>query len=162
MSFLFANRTPASDLAKWLAEFFKSCIKEIFVKNVTLRDEEKVFMGILAKTRKDKALHGWSVTKFGGQMGSPDHLKLITLHSAKGLEFDMVCMMGLDQGIIPWVKQSAEAKREPRRLFYVGLTRARHEVNLLCSGWTERNGNRYENGPSEFLVEVWNKLKGKE
>ena len=92
-------------------------------------------------------------------MGSADHLKLITLHSAKGLEFDMVCMMGLDQGIIPWANQSAEAKREPRRLFYVGLTRARNEVNLLCSGWTERNGRVFENGPSEFLVEVWKKLK---
>ena len=159
VSFLFANRNSATDLAKWLAKFFTCCIKELFIKNVTLRDEEKVFIGILGKTGKNKALHGWTVAKFGGQMGSADHLKLITLHSAKGLEFDMVCMIGLDQGIIPWANQSAEAKREPRRLFYVGLTRARNEVNLLCSGWTERNGRIFKNGPSEFLVEVWDKLK---
>lgn len=162
VSFLFANRTPNSDLAKWLAEFFKSCIKEIFIKNVTLRDEEKVFIEILKNAGKGRALNEWSVAKFGGQMGSPDHLKLITLHSAKGLEFDMVCMMGLDQGIIPWANQKAEAKRERRRLFYVGLTRARNEVNLLCSGWTERNGRVFNNGPSEFLLEVWKKLKAEQ
>jgi hypothetical protein len=40
------------------------------------------------------------------------------------------------------------------RVFYVGLTRARHEVHMLYSGWYEAKGRKYSNGPSEFLREV--------
>jgi len=64
-------------------------------------------------------------------------------------------MLGLDQGIIPsYHENTPSSKREPRRLFYVGLTRARHEVHMLYSGWYEGGGRRYRNGPSEFLLEV--------
>jgi DNA helicase-2/ATP-dependent DNA helicase PcrA len=102
-----------------------------------------------------------TVGVFGGQAGSPDHLNLITLHSAKGLEFDVVILMGLEQGKIPsWRAETDAARREARRLFYVGLTRARHEVHMTYSGWTEnRFGRRFVRGPSEFLVEVQERLR---
>lgn len=86
---------------------------------------------------------------------------LITLHSAKGLEFDAVIMMGMDQGKIPsWAAKTPESKREPRRLFYVGLTRARHEVHITFSGFTvNRSGRRFDSGPSGFVIEVGRRLK---
>lgn len=98
---------------------------------------------------------------FGGQAGASDHVNLITLHSAKGMEFDVVLIMGLEQGRIPrWDANMLEKKAEARRLFYVGLTRARHEVHLLCSGFTlNRNGRRFDNGASEFMIEVYRKVK---
>jgi DNA helicase II / ATP-dependent DNA helicase PcrA len=102
-----------------------------------------------------------TVAGLGGQAGSPDHLNLITLHSAKGLEFDVVVMMGLEQGRMPsWAAKTADSKREPRRLFYVGLTRSRHEVHITFSGFTiNRQGRRFDNGPSEFVIEVAKRLK---
>jgi DNA helicase-2/ATP-dependent DNA helicase PcrA len=66
----------------------------------------------------------------------------------------------MDQDRIPsWAATSLESKQEQRRLFYVGLTRARHEVQMTFSGWTEnRWGRRFHKEASEFLLEVQRKL----
>ena len=64
-----------------------------------------------------------------------------------------VFMLGLEQGVIPGYGETTPAlKREPRRLFYVGLTRARYEVHMLYSGWRESPYGRKSDGPSEFLL----------
>lgn len=56
----------------------------------------------------------------GGGDGSPRHVNMLTLHSAKGCEYDVVYMVGMDQGAMPWVNESEAELRESRRLFYVG------------------------------------------
>ena len=102
----------------------------------------------------------WTVTVFAGQGGSPDHLNLVTLHSAKGLEFRVVIMMGMEQGRIPRWNAGDITRREQRRLFYVGLSRAKDEVHMTYSGWTQNQyGRRFMNGPSEFLAEVRDQLE---
>ena len=80
----------------------------------------------------------------------------MTLHSAKGLEFDVVIMAGVDEGNLPnWSCTTGSQLAQQRRLFYVGLTRAKREVHLTYSGWTEnRYGRRFAKGPSRFLSEV--------
>ena len=149
-------------LHQWLTDLHTSCLKETFKRERTFRDEQEAFEKLGKACASGGPLESVHVVTFSGQSGSPEHLNLITLHSAKGLEFDVVIMMGMDQGRIPRWNQSSEAEKQERgRLFYVGLTRARYEAHLTYSGWTANQyGRRFEHGPSEFLLEVQRKLSG--
>lgn len=81
---------------------------------------------------------------------------LMTLHSAKGLEFPVVFITGLEEGIFPHSRSSYDASEmeEERRLMYVGMTRAKQELYLLYA--TERTlyGGRTANIPSRFLSDI--------
>jgi len=161
VGFLFSHRAPKHRAGDWLAEARQELLADTCRREPTLRDEAASVEGLLRVFGPEGKLTELTVAAFGGQGGSPNHLNLITLHSAKGLEFDVVVMLGMDQGKVPsWSARSIESKREQRRLFYVGLTRARHEVHMTFSGFTtNRSGMRFDNGPSEFLIEVARKLK---
>jgi DNA helicase-2/ATP-dependent DNA helicase PcrA len=158
--FLFGHRQPSSADA-WLSDSYDSLLEGTLKREPTLRDESVTLANLRRVCGNDGKLRELTVAGLGGQGGSPDHLNLITLHSAKGLEFDVVCMMGMEQGRIPsWAAKTADSKREPRRLFYVGLTRARHEVHMTYSGFTvNKYGKRFYNGASEFILEVQQRLE---
>ena len=159
--FLFGHRTPGITASTWLTEAHNALLEPVLKREATMRDESVAVANLLRVCGKDGKLNELTVAGLGGQAGSPEHLNLITLHSAKGLEFDVVVMMGMDQGRMPsWAARTPESKREPRRLFYVGVTRSRHEVHITFSGFTvNRQGRRFDNGPSEFIVEVARRLK---
>jgi DNA helicase-2/ATP-dependent DNA helicase PcrA len=78
---------------------------------------------------------------------------LATLHSAKGLEWDIVYLIGLNDGLVPITYAKTEvAIDEERRLLYVGITRARHRLHLSwAKGGSARGGERR---PSRFLAEL--------
>ena len=66
----------------------------------------------------------------------------------------------LEQGRILRWNAGDITRREQRRLFYVGLSRAKDEVHMTYSGWTQNQyGRRFMNGPSEFLAEVRDQLE---
>ena len=100
------------------------------------------------------ALAELDMASLGGRDGSPSHLNLLTLHSAKGCEYDVVIMVGLDLGSLPWLNESPAKLRESRRLFYVGLTRARDEIHMLYSGFVDTPRGRMYRGRSPFLNEL--------
>ena len=87
---------------------------------------------------------------------SSDAVILMTLHSAKGLEFPVVFITGLEESILPHSRALYEATEmeEERRLMYVGMTRARQELYLTYA--TERNlyGGRQHNPPSRFISDI--------
>ena len=126
----------------------------------TMADETEVLKALYELCKPSKPLAQYTVANFGGQRGSPDRLNLTTIHSAKGLEYDVVIMTGLEQGRLPFYKVSADEEKEARRLFYVAMTRARHEVHLLWSGWYINKGKQYANGRSKFVDEVMNQIGG--
>jgi DNA helicase-2/ATP-dependent DNA helicase PcrA len=83
----------------------------------------------------------------------------MTLHNAKGLEYDKVFLIGMEDGVFPH-SRSIEAGdiEEERRLFYVGVTRARRELYLTHARTRAMYGGREWNVPSRFLSEVPSEL----
>ncbi len=89
-----------------------------------------------------------------------DNVHLMTLHSAKGLEFPIVFIIGLEEGLLPHVnsiKNESELEEE-RRLMYVGITRAKEEVFLLYANQRMLFGNFKINLPSRFINDIPSKL----
>ena len=85
-----------------------------------------------------------------------DAVHLMTLHSAKGLEFKIIFIAGLEEGILPHSRSMLDASEmeEERRLMYVGITRAKEKVYLIFTN--ERNifGSTQVNAPSRFLDDI--------
>jgi len=120
----------------------------------SLADQREQVMRMSAALAVGGALAELDLRSLGGRDGSPLHLNLLTLHSAKGCEYDVVIMVGLDLGGLPWRNEQPAARRESRRLFYVGLTRARDEVHMLYSGYVDTGRGRMHWGRSPFLNEL--------
>lgn len=85
-----------------------------------------------------------------------DVVVMMTLHSAKGLEFPYVFVLGLEEGIFPseMSRFSQEDLEEERRLCYVGITRAKKELYLSCAASRMMFGQTKRNKPSRFLMEI--------
>jgi superfamily I DNA/RNA helicase len=102
-----------------------------------------------------------------------DAVTLLTLHAAKGLEFDVVFIAGCERGLLPlWLPGAASAPRagqngthaekagprvdpdEERRLLFVGMTRARTRLFLSCAARRSRPGGPSTAGPSPFLAAI--------
>jgi superfamily I DNA/RNA helicase len=115
-----------------------------FLERVTLVDEEE------PKSDKDAD-------------AEPNRVTLMTLHSAKGLEFTHVFLVGLEEEILPHARSVHEAGEaaagvdpiaEERRLFYVGITRARHRLTLSGCRTRRRGRESATRQPSRFLKEL--------
>ena len=91
-----------------------------------------------------------------GMEDDEDSITLMTLHSAKGLEFPVVFLVGMEEGIFPGYKSIGEPKEleEERRLCYVGITRAKKYLFLTCAKQRTIFGSTTYNAPSRFINEI--------
>ena len=85
-----------------------------------------------------------------------DAVTLITMHAAKGLEFDVVFIAGMEEGVFPHSRALDDPRQmqEERRLAYVGLTRARHRLYLTHATQRATWGRGGFSMPSRFLMEI--------
>lgn len=134
-------------------------IRELFnsVDTYILRNPEGGLKGFIEEVSLLTDIDSWN--------DQDNRVTLMTLHSAKGLEFPIVFMTGLEDGLFPLYRSldSRKELEEERRLFYVGLTRAKDRVYLLYATHRRRMGAEYDIGlmsrfireiPEEYLEEI--------
>lgn len=132
ISTLFRCRDDSLSLRKWLSILTAEVIKSALNEEPAMADEKDMIEGLLKATDKGGALQDFTIKVFGNQGRSPDQINLLTLHSSKGLEFQSVIMVGLEKNVFPNAFANTKQKQEePKRLFYVGITRAKRLVHLL-------------------------------
>lgn len=110
------------------------------------------------------------LTDFDTKQFDDSMVSMMTLHTAKGLEFPVVFITGLEKGLFPIVrgKNDKEEEEEERRLFYVGMTRAKKRLFLTYARQRARFGEYQYQSPSNFLYEInrelleWNDLSTKQ
>ncbi|MDE6398170.1 MAG: UvrD-helicase domain-containing protein [Clostridiales bacterium] len=89
------------------------------------------------------------------EMDDGNYVSLATVHSAKGLEFKVVYIVGMEESIFPIIRMDAsEDEQEERRLFYVAITRARERLFVTYAGSRFLYGQRKQMMPSRFLKEA--------
>lgn len=98
-----------------------------------------------------------------------DQVRLMTLHAAKGLEFDRVWLVGCEEGLLPHTRSLEDGQiEEERRLMYVGITRARRVLSITHCAQRRRAGEVVSTEPSRFLTELpedcidWPQASGRE
>ncbi len=95
-------------------------------------------------------------TDLDSQDTDEEGIVMMTMHSAKGLEFPVVFMVGMEEGVFPGARAAAEPDEleEERRLCYVAMTRAREQLHLTCAAQRMLFGRTTANRPSRFLQEI--------
>jgi superfamily I DNA/RNA helicase len=148
---LVRSRDPNLPLLPWLCKIEEEVLRSAFESEPALRDEAEAFATLKQAASPSGPLGGGNLERFGAERGAPHYLNLITLHSSKGREFEAVIVMGLDLGKLP---RNEYQNEEERRLFYVGLTRAKREFHMTFSGWIATRRGRWVRGVSPFLLEI--------
>jgi len=128
---LFSLRDGTLTLRRWLRVLRAAALDTMLQGEPGLADEIDNLDELTASATAGGVLQNFTVEIFGNQGKSPDQINLMTLHSSKGLEFQAVIMVGLENGVFPSsYDKTDEQLEEAARLFYVGVTRAKTQVHL--------------------------------
>lgn len=134
------SATFADDKESVIA-LLKKIDEYISVKKADLYDGVKTFVN-------SSALYGIDILSEDVRETS-DSVKLMTLHAAKGLEFNQVYIIGVNNGLIPLFSKNQTDEKEEKRLFFVGITRAKNDLEL--SYYTSPFESRIIPGPSSYI-----------
>ncbi|WP_428395588.1 ATP-dependent helicase [Lichenicoccus sp.] len=156
--FLWAHRQDDAAASTFVSAIRRDLLDVLMANQPSLGDQAQEVEKLTSSLTIGGPLVGFSTRELGKQDGSPDHLNLLTLHSSKGCEYDVVIMLGLDQGALPWKNATQRQIAADRRLFYVGLTRARDAAYMLYSGWIQTRNGRWTLGRSIFVDELETRL----
>ena len=157
---------PLHSALQWIVE--QSGYRQMLEKDASIEAESRLenisefINAAFDADKREDSLHDFldhaALVSDTDALGEREKVVLMTLHSAKGLEFPLVLMTGLEENIFPHSRSmdSTAALEEERRLCYVGMTRAEEQLILTCA----RQRRRYGGGspdwmtPSRFLQEI--------
>jgi DNA helicase-2/ATP-dependent DNA helicase PcrA len=145
---LWSRRDDTLALDAWLTALRAEIVEPHVAGARSLNDDLGLLDDFITRLGPEGDVEDLSLGEFAGIGTGLNRINLSTLHSSKGREFDVVILVGMEEGRLPRNNPSANDLREARRLFYVGFTRARHEIHLLYS----------KNIPSRFVTEVEERL----
>ena len=141
---LWNHRDEMLGLHNWLVVLRDGIIRSRFTIARSLADEYIIFNDFLTRISPTGDIDDFPIAEFAGIGSGLHRINLSTLHSSKGREFDVVILFGTEEGRLPRNSASENDLREARRLFYVGFTRARHEIHLMYG----------QHDASRFVTEV--------
>lgn len=147
---LWGRRDDTLGLYEWLTALRDDIIRPRVDVARSLADEYGTLNDFLTRIGPAGDVDDFPLAEFAGIGSGLDRINLSTLHSAKGREFDVVVLFGAEEGRLPRNNATENDVREARRLFYVGFTRARHEIHLMYG----------QHSPSRFVTEVQQRLQG--
>jgi DNA helicase-2/ATP-dependent DNA helicase PcrA len=143
----------AMERSGYLAEL----VAEDTVESAGREENVQELIGVASEFMQvDEFLEQVALVADTDQIDSENHVTLMTLHSAKGLEFPVVFIVGVEEGIFPHNRALTDPVEleEERRLAYVGITRAKERL-VLSHAWSRSLfGNTNYNPPSRFLAEI--------
>ncbi|WP_153722242.1 DNA helicase PcrA [Sporosarcina cascadiensis] len=131
-------------------------VTEAFEKRAEEEESERSLVAFLT----DLALVADIDTLDKEENSSTEKIVLMTMHAAKGLEFPVVFVIGLEENIFPHIRalDDPEEMEEERRLAYVAITRAEQRLYMTCAGYRMLFGRSNFNSPSRFLNEISEEL----
>ena len=120
------------------------------------RADDAIEVAKMRRSLTDGKLAGLTLAGLAERARALGRVYVTTMTASKGLEFDVVIMVGIEDGKIPFWNATEAETEEDRRKFYVSLSRAREAVHIFYSGWFQwRPGGRVNNdGPSRFVREL--------
>lgn len=141
----------------------------VFIDEPKTIDDFSEVLKMQSSLKTDGSLHNITLQMLGDNREKSNKLNLITYHSSKGCEYDVVIAIGLDNGVFPrltykprekaWYYPEDKELQEKRRLFFVALTRAKYDVHFFKSEYFHtRGGYKMNYGQSVFLDELDKKL----
>lgn len=158
------NETNPSEIIEQLIE--STGYRDYILDGTPQAEDREANLGVLVSDAKSFAtlpdfLEEVALMSTVDQANDEAKVTLMTLHAAKGLEFPVVFMVGMEDGLFPSTRALEEGPRqleEERRLCYVGMTRAREELHLLYAQSRMQYGMRSYSSPSRFLEDMGHEL----
>ena len=145
-----SSSAPASRPSRWFKRWNNV---EVVVK--AIGDYEEKAENPSLSNFLDESHLNTDQSRFGKEERRKSGVTLMTIHSAKGLEFPFVFLMGLEDGLMPHERSIKEHNiEEERRLFYVALTRGKRHVTMFEALGRVRNGKERISKSSRFLAEI--------
>lgn len=121
------------------------------------RGDDAASIGHMRAALTSGELRDHTITQLGERARNVDRIEITTMSSGKGLEFDLVMILGAEDGVIPYFSSLEGTKEmdEDRRKFYVSFTRAREAVDIFYSRFRVTSyGTKKPNPPSRFIRQL--------